>query len=213
MPLIEKAYCLSLDKKLPHISICMEFGPYNINVEQLWVGDGKLFPHGKYFHIDENVNGRKQAYNYAICIHKIVYLAQKEGFKNFLFLEDDATLTAKFSIIFPKLTQELEDIGIVYDMLFLGGNHKNGPHTKISNYIIKPTYSLDLHAVIFSHTIYDIILSINPSTQHTFDGMLAEKQRRGLISVYACHPSIITQKPGFSFNENRIVDRSHNHWI
>jgi hypothetical protein len=212
-------FCLALDERLANkqITIVDELLSFDREaaVQLLLVGNGNLYPGSAYFHIDVDVPGRKQAYNYGLCLRKILSLARENGCGNFLFLEDDAVFTPRFTTLFPLAVEELREFDLQWDMLFIGGNHVNGVVYGVPGckYVIRPTYSLDMHAVAFNASAYDRIIGINPSAQHTMDGIIGEAQKKGELKALAFHPSLITQKPGWSKNENRLVDRSVNHWI
>lgn len=211
--LFEKAVCLTLDKNYDNVTIDKELYQYGVEVERLVVGNdlGDLYV---YFHVDEQVPGRQQAYNYKRCLDKAIRAAKISGISRLLWLEDDAVLTEKFPKIYPKLLNVFNTSLVDFDLFMLGGNHVNGPIQKeVNGHIIRPSYSLDYHAVVFNWTIYDLILSIEPSAARTFDGIVADMQQKGIVKVLACHPSIITQKDGWSDNENRYVSRSINHWL
>jgi len=156
---------------------------------------------------------RHQAYNYYLCIQKIIQQAKEDGLDNIVFFEDDAVLCPTFNNIFPLAIEELcsRPEWYSWDLLFLGGNHNLFGYSKITPHIIRPNYSLDYHAVVFNWKIFDLVLSLQPSGYATFDGKMADMQRKGLLTAYALNPTVITQRAGFSTNENRWVDRSINH--
>lgn len=209
--IFDKIVCLVLDRQLAEVTIHKELAKFGWEVEFFVAGNGITVSPERYNYIDEKVEGRSQAYNYAKCLQSITKEANDKGLQNFLFCEADCLLKENFTTIFPKAIEEINNQNILYDMLFIGGNHVNGRNIKISDHIIKPEYSLDLHCVVFNWTIYDIILNLEPSAYATFDGKLANLQKNKLIDVFAINPSIATQKSGFSYNENRIIDRSVNH--
>lgn len=203
--MFDEAYILTLDRKTDQVTIDKETG---WACQTFLVGSGSL-KDKKYDYIDEQVAGRAQAWNYTKSIHALVKKAQ--GLSSFLMFEDDATITKHWDS-FNKVAAELKSIPN-WDLFYLGGNYVNGLNIKVTDHIIKGTYILDWHAVVINHTAYDIILSINPSTEHTFDGMMGEKMKKGFLNAYGAYPSLITQKPGWSHNEGRFIDRSVNHSI
>ncbi len=203
---------LSLDKRLDNHFIYDDLRTrFTTNPPRRYiVGDGEILPPFDYNHIDIEIEGRKQAYNYTICIHKIL----KSSYKDCIWLiEDDAVLTHRFDSHFKLFVEEFESLNRSFDVLFVGGNHVNGPCEQISTHIIKPRYSLDLHSVIFHRKAFEKLLSIEPSTCRTFDGVVADMQKNGQLEVYAFHPSLLTQRSGVSGNENEVKDRRVNHFI
>lgn len=209
--IFDKIVCLVLDRQLPEVTIHKELAAYGWEVEFFVAGDGITVSPDRYNYIDEKVEGRAQAWNYTKSLHAITTKARDEGWSNFLFCEADSVLTPKFERVWPVALAEINACYLAWDTLHLGSNIRNGINTKISDHIIQSTYTLDLHAVAFNWTMYDIILGIKPSAHATFDGQLADRQKRGMFLSYSIDPSIITQKAGWSHNENRHVDRSINH--
>lgn len=208
--MFDEAFILTLDRKADQVTIHKET---HWACTTFLVGDGQL-KDKKYDYIDEQVAGRKQAWNYTKSIHAIVNTAIKKNLKTFLLFEDDATIAPRYHDLLDIVVGEFE-YGLKYnwDLFYLGSNHVNGINTRVTEHIIKSNYVLDWHAVIINHTAYDIILSVNPSTEHTFDGMVGERMRKGFINAYCASPSLVTQKPGWSHNEGKFIDRSVNHNI
>lgn len=206
--MFDEIFILTLDRKIDQVTIHEETGWHCVN---FLVGDGRLKDR-KYGYIDEVVAGRAQAWNYTKSIHALVRLAKTQNISSFLLFEDDACITKHFHKNFQQVRDEFAVLPN-WDLFYLGGNYMNGVNTKVSPLIIKSNYILDWHSVIINHTAYDTILSINPSTEHTFDGMMGCKMQKGFVNAYGAYPSLITQKSGWSHNENKYVDRSVNHSI
>lgn len=206
--MFDEIFILVLDRKIDQVTIHEETGWHCTN---FLVGDGRLKDR-KYGYIDEVVAGRAQAWNYTKSIHALVRYAQSVNISSFLLFEDDACVTKHFTKNIQQVSEEFAALDN-WDLFYLGSNCMNGINTRITNNIIKSNYILDWHAVIINYTAYDTILSIPPSTEHTFDGLIAERMRKGFLNAYSCWPSLITQKSGWSSNENRFIDRSINHNI
>lgn len=213
----DRIVCLCVDHRVVNneIEIVQQIRDIGGSPQLFIAGDGKLLLEREYSHIDVDVPGRKQAYNYAVCFQKIIKQAKEDGVNTILFLEDDAILTRKFNDIFPVAMQEIAQNNICWSRLCLGGNHVNGNIWKVPNtrYLIKTAYSLDLHASAFQRHSFDTLLGINPSQSHTLDGMIGEWQKNGVLPTYAVHPTIISQLANFSYNEGRLVNRAENYWL
>ncbi len=203
--------CHTLDLRYHQVTIDKELAPLGGELKMFVVGDGRKLPEGMYNRVDVDKWPRRQAYNYAAGLIQILKQERERGTKRLLYLEDDAVLSPRFQEVFVKAWAELDALRHGWDLLYLGGNHGNDTITRLSRHIIRPTYSLDLHGVAMSERAFEVISAIEPSAEHTIDGVIAERQRKGELRVLAITPSIILQKVGWSYNENRNVNRSENH--
>lgn len=205
--------CITLDKRLQadgEPKIIQDLSPYG-KVRKLLVGDGELYDRSSYFYLDVDMKPRRQAYNYGRCLLNVIENAKTAGHRNLLYLEDDARITDKFHYVFPQAWEQAKRFE--WDVLFIGGNHTNANREQVAEYLIKPQYSLDLHAVVFNHTSFDKILAIKPRADETIDGMIGDRQQKGELKVVALTPSVIIQKPNFSYNENRFIDKTANYIV
>lgn len=207
----DRVVCMTYDRRLAagDVTIHQELSRYGGKVDMFLMGDGYLFPAYNYGHFDVDAAPRRQAFNYGSAMLKVLRMAKTDGVHRLLYLEDDAGLTPKFEYVWPKAWAELwqHTQTLNWDLLFLGGNHVNGPVERLTNHLIRPSYTLDFHAVCFSHRAFDKLLDINPSAECTIDGVIAERQKKGLLKVLAVDPTIIIQKPGWSYNENRLDNK------
>lgn len=213
--LFDRVVVMTLDRRFANdeATVLAELRSRQISSQIFLVGDGKLYDSSEYGHIDVDAEPRRQAFNYAVAFQKVIQQARADGVQRLLYLEDDAQLTARFDEILPQAVAELGAAGFPWDMFFLGGNHRNGSVVRLSEHLIQPTYTLDLHAVAFAASAFPHLLDIQPSAHHTIDGVIGAKQRAGLLTALAVHPSIVVQKAGWSYNENKFVDRSANYEV
>ncbi len=210
----DRIVCLCYEKRYDQCTVKEELRKYGGSVKLFLAGKGELVEDLAYDYIDEDAPvARLQAYNYAACVRKIIMDAKRDGISRLLFLEDDAEVTPQFEEVFQQAITQLMGNNVNWDVLFLGANHTNGAFIKVSRNVIQPRYSLDLHAVAFKDTIFDAIIQETADCQSlTLDGKIADLQKNNRFKFYAIHPSIVVQKPGWSFNENRFIDKAKNYW-
>lgn len=217
----DHALCLTHDRRLRQYqqegtqTIVHQLSGRGIVVERFLAGDGSL-PGMTYDWIDQDRPPRSQAFNYASCLLTCLRRMEEAGWRRLLYLEDDALLTPHFDLLFPEVCQEIEALERTpggFDLYYLGGNHGNGYCLQVGDFTIRTSYTLDLHAVIIHRQALPQLLAIEPSSHHTIDGVIAERQRTGRLRVFAAHPCLITQRSGWSFNEGRHDDKSDRHWV
>lgn len=229
--------CIVLDKRYraDEVSILGELSSLGFSPNLYLVGDGSL--QTTYQHIDvdppgigpevEDYKRCRQSYNYGLCVRDIMekHLAS-EGDILWMF-EDDAILNQpKFSMYWEQAWSEVANTDLInwFDVLYVGGNHTCGEMMGLNHirndgtviplkYTYKTSYSLDLHSSIFSRRGCQKILEKQANPRYTFDGIIGQMQLDRQINVLAFHPSLVTQKPGFSYNEFRPVDRASNHYL
>lgn len=199
--MFNKAICLCYDERLKNegCPIKDQFP----DIELFIAGKGNY--DFKYDYIDTfpEEAKRPQAFNYARCLKTIIQRAKDQNVDSLLFLEDDATATDRFMELFPLIQQESQQFA--WEAFFLGGIHVNGSYENWTQYIIRPHYSLDLHAIIFKKSLFDEILAFGECYNHTLDGNIINLQRNHLI--LAANPSIIVQRPCFSYNSFKVEDK------
>lgn len=210
--LFSHAVVMTLDKRLKANDLgnaAASFREAGLPVQEFLVGDGQLFPAGNYDWIDQDASPRRQAFNYASAFRQIINQARIPRWCNaFLYLEDDAELVPGAFEQLPVSLQELISlVGDQWHLLFLGSNCLNGPVEVVSPSLIKPSYVLDLHAVAINWRALPLLASVEPSSHRTIDGVIADMIKDGRLTTYACNPSIIYQKVGWSHNENRMDDK------
>ena len=211
--LFSHAVVMTLDKRLASGELgdaADRFAAAGLPVSRFLVGDGTLFPAGEYGWIDQDAQPRRQAFNYASAFQRILaYAAVPRWCRPFLYLEDDAQLVSDAFEVLPLALKEFE--GVVrrdaWDLLYIGGNHVNGRVERVSEYLMKPEYSLDLHCLGINHTAIGKLRAIQPSAHCTIDGVIADMQQRGELRAYAVNPPVCYQKPGHSYNENRYDNK------
>ena len=204
----EEVYCLTYDKRLARgdVTIFGEMERFGIIPNCFLAGDGKTL-NLKYDYIDQfpPEASRPQAYNYANCFKQIIRRGIDQKLDKMFFLEDDATITGKFEQIFPLAMEEASKLP--WDAIFVGGIHRNNVCWDIDGckHLILPSYSLDLHAIIIKNSIFNNILSYGDCYHHTFDGAFTSLQKTKVI--LAINPSLIIQKPCYSYNSFRWEDK------
>lgn len=191
---------------------------------RILVGDGNLKE--KYFYVDkekpQNWIGNNQTYNYTMCWKSLLHFAKSNKINNFLFLEDDATFVDGFDDKFDSLYKSFKGTVTNWDMLYLGSNqlpedswlgYKGLKTKEIATGILRSARARDMHAVAVNHTMYMPLLALfdekwlpgNPSFDETVCHALHHKH-----FVYAFKPSLVLQKPGFSYNKGAYDDRTHS---
>lgn len=208
----DRIVALVYDKRFKDFTIDLALKEFGMDVETFIAGNGTELPLERYDYIDKKMEGRAQAYNYSECLKKILNKSKMMGHKKVLFLEDDAVINPKYKLSFDvTLEYYLKQLPKEWDMFYLGGNVQNAPSKYISYNIIECNYILDMQATVFNETSFDKILNIDSSNEVTIDGVIAEKQKNGILKAYSCAPVLITQKDNWSYNENKFVSRSRNH--
>lgn len=210
--LFSHAVCMTFDKRMKSGELgdaAESFEVAGVPVRRFLMGDGHLFPAGDYDWIDQDMQPRRQAWNYASAFQRVLaHAAIPRWCRPFLYMEDDAQLVPGAMEELPKVLQELtETVCGDYDLFFLGGNFLNGRVDRVSPRIIRPWYALDLHAVLINYRSFGLLRTIEPSAHRTIDGVIADMIKDGRLVAYAANPPLVYQRVGFSWNEGRIDDK------
>jgi len=229
--------CIVLDKRYRNdeVGILGELSKCGFNPNLYLVGDGSLQTNYQHIDVDppgigpevEDYKRCRQSYNYGMCVRDIMTRHLETEADILWMFEDDAVLNQpKFSLYWEQAWPEVARTDLIdwFDVLYVGGNHTCGIMEAITiqrpdgvadrlKYTYRTSYSLDLHSSIFSRKGCQKILEKQANPRYTFDGIIGQMQLDGLLNVLAFHPSLVTQKPGFSYNEFREVDRASNHYL
>ncbi len=221
-----KTYIFSLDKRGEQGRELAKLAKsYGANVEVLVVGDGEIRKPKSYWRIDTekpaNWTGNRQTWNYTQCWFQLLEQVQSLHLRNFLLLEDDAQFVEGFAEKLDKsLTTFTKEVRH-WDMLYLGSNqikedslfgYKGLKTRKVADGILRSARARDMHAVACNSTMYFPLSALakmdwlpqNPSFDETVaHGMHHQYQ------VFAFQPSLVKQKPGFSYNRGALDDRTH----
>lgn len=176
--MIDKAICLFIDKRKRFCPFMIEqFQELGIPLQIFMAGDGKILPIEEYDHIDiEDIpnswsygsgNVRKNNYNIYLCHQKMLQIAKKEKLNNVLFLEDDAIILKRFSLIINDILNYLDTI--YWESCYLG-HHKQEMLEEEQQYqkdgivrILPKTNNIGgFHGALLNHTSFDKLLEIPP---------------------------------------------------
>jgi len=214
--MFDKSVCMLFDKRFFNVTIHNELDFLDMNF--FICGDGKQLPWDWYNYIDLKDVERPQAVNYANCLKAVLANAKASKLKNLFFCEDDAEVNRErypnYKGALELIWEEFQRLEVEWDMLYLGGNIQCATQVeavKISDRfgIAKANYILDMHATVFNESSFDKILKI-ASCSATIDGLIADRHKDE-IKAYTVYPVLITQKDGFSYNENCFKSRKANH--
>ena len=233
---INKAYCLCLDKREEHwLNLQEQCESKGIEFCRFLVGGGELFPEEKYDHVDISlrrgvgwiyggnsgdtpemmISKKTHHYNAFLSHKKMAKKALNDGYKNVLFLEDDAYFTDRFD----EVVLQLEDYiaALDYDMLFLGwwmgteGDHANESLEKIwrekkqAGVGKAGIHTSGFHGVILRERILELIANeLEPI--EPVDAQL-NKRFNDKIQSYCVAPKIIHDKGIFSYCEQTTIKR------
>ena len=236
----DKAYCLCLDKREEHwLNLQEQCESKGIKFCRFLVGGGELFPEEEYDHVDISVpeqlrnpsgwiyGGNPQLdtlemmiskkthhYNAFLSHKKMAKKALNDGYKNVLFLEDDAYFTDRFD----EVVLQLEDYiaALDYDMLFLGwwmGTEEDDFNESLEKIwreknqagVGKAVNTSGFHGVILRERILELIANeLEPI--EPVDAQL-NKRFNDKIQSYCVAPKIIHDKGIFSYCEQTTIKR------
>ena len=148
--------------------------------------------------------------------YRVIQLAKKRNYKNFLVLEDDFSInTDNFEEILVNSINELErlntktdekDNSKIWDMLYLGGNNLIKPHNIGNLKLIHRGIKVNTtHAYAMSSSIYDKCLErMNICGTEIDDFYKREIQNH--YNVFVIYPSLIKQRKSMSNIFNHVMD-------
>jgi|TARA_R110001606_G_scaffold343773_1_gene492361 GR25 family glycosyltransferase involved in LPS biosynthesis len=94
--------------------------------------------------------------------YNIIKQAKENKYKSILIFEDDVEFIRvdEFEATISNALLQLQNLGIDYDMFYLGGNVKGTQNKKVSNNLVELNNVKTTHAYIVTEKMYDIILNI-----------------------------------------------------
>lgn len=124
--------------------------------------------------------------------------------KNILIFEDDATFL--FSDIKWRMANILKQLKEDYHCLYLGCNLAFEPK-KVSPNLLKVNAAYSTHAIAYGcdaiKMIADLLINSNP--EEPYDSFLVNNIQ-SLDKCYCVYPMLVSQKPGYSDIEKRVVN-------
>lgn len=222
-----KTVCLVLDKRYQYFKdyIQPEFKRrLNLDVVPFLGGDGKLVEEIPYDMVDTNElppklqystdypswHQRPAAYNAWKCHHQIFHNAVVDGEDHLFLLEDDVVIADNFE----ETASDIEQLKCEFaaDLLYLGSYNatRNGQKLYQSMFGSSPFLLPNLsecggfHAIILSRKALKRLILLPPCSP--FD-TLASRYLHGFLKCIALYPSIISQRSGHSFVEDRYLNK------
>lgn len=197
----EKIYCINLARRQDRKSRCEEiFRHFNLNVTFVDAVDG---------HSLKNI-GRLKAGAAGCCMsHRKIYedILNNSNINKALILEDDVEFDPELHHKFNKFYLEVPHD---WNMLYLGGNHRNKPIAKVSKHVhrLKKTYTTHCYAVkrdalnMLLHRFSENVIFTMPADLH-----LAYLQKH--MPCYGFSPHLAWQRADHSDIENQFKDYKH----
>lgn len=180
------------------------------------VGQGLLCPPETYGHINVEPparsgypawTNRPNSYNAFLSFRKIIEKAQADQLPSLLILEDDAYFVEspeeRPRDVFVRAYDDMVKEDPQWEFLYLGANHTFSRTTSISRNLLRLSGSGCWHAVLLSERAYQLVLDL--PLEGPIDGEVAKKLHPRNHS-YACWPSIVWTRAGYSHCEGREVD-------
>jgi hypothetical protein len=207
LDIFDRVQCLAVDYRYHELSELREwFADRDIELDIFLTGKGEVLPSYFYKRIDDPfplTNSQRCYIN-----HKAMIRAAKEaGLKNILLLEDDVVFLDGFDDLFDAAMDDLHELGLNWDLLYLGSNHTWAKTEVVSSRLLRlhgGTYCC--HAMAVNHTLFDTILEL-PMQPGPMDWHLAHQiQPDPRFKCYALWPNLAIQKPGFSTLNNCDMD-------
>lgn len=132
---------------------------------------------------------------------KIIQEAKRDNLDSILILEDDVVFTDKFI----SLEESLIHVPDNWDMIYFGGNHRNGYTPKtINDKVVKVNKTMGLHCIAIKNTMFDVILAMITQRKKSIDVYYSELHE--LFNVFCFFPSIALQDIGYSDIQDKFVN-------
>ena len=145
---------------------------------------------------------RKAAQNGCKESHlQILKDAKKNGHRNIMVFEDDATFSKTFT---TDLDSFLAKVPSDWDMIYLGGNYWGKEH--LTDNVFQVT-ALALHGYIIQQSLYDYIIDKVSLIDLPIDVLYRDYVHMNpKYKTYGCYPQIVGQAAGYSDIEQYDVD-------
>lgn len=190
-------YCINLDRRLDRWKeVRQEFKKHGIeNVERFSAVDGvKVDREGYSPYMKPGDIG-------SLLTHINLFKdAQKNGYKNFLMLEDDVEFVENLQ---EEFSAGIKDVPEHWDILYLGGNHARGWPITITNRISIAVATLSTHAVSFKDSCYEQFLQLLNKNEPN-DVTYCNNQR--MFNSFVFLPPLAWQRPSWSDVNNVYTD-------
>jgi len=185
MNIPDKIYCINLDRRPDRWHFAAkEFDKHRLNVERFPAIDANDF---KATYPSDNANNGCTLSHYFI-----VERAKLLGLDAVMIFEDDVCLHHDF---IPMLLNCMSDLPENWDMLYLGGSHREKP-TPVTDSIYRVSKTLTTHAYIIRNTIYDLVIDNFKNLNEPVDCLYAAWQKE--YNFYITNPPLAWQRGGFS---------------
>jgi GR25 family glycosyltransferase involved in LPS biosynthesis len=185
-----------------------QFKSRGAKIERFIVGKGKVLPASAYDQIDPPdlppnhtwVGFTKNAYYCYMAHRAILERAKSDNLKNLLMVEDDCLFAEDFDQVLKRASQQLDHLGLKWDMFYFGSNHTWGKTQEVSPNILRllgGSYCWHCVAINQAHNdMFSHLLSL--PGQGAFD-WLTSRYTQPNFQCYAIWPNIALQKPGMSY--------------
>jgi len=143
--------------------------------------------------------------------YECIKLAKERNYKNILVLEDDVSFTAEALNVLNETFNQLEKLGLQFEMLYLGANLRGEDNRLIDSNLALIAAAKTTHAYIINSSVYDIILDTyancqwnasidwhytNPNRLNIDIFYMRMIQSRG--NTYGVYPSVAEQRSSYS---------------
>lgn len=194
--IVSKAYCVNLYYRTDRWTrVCEQFANHGLNVERFNAIDGR--------EIKRPYSIRPGNAGCNLSHFLIIETAHMMGLEAIMVFEDDAVLAENFV---ERMNKCLADLPKNWDMLMLGGTHKEMP-TPVTDNIWKVNKAFTTHGYIMRSTVYEIYLDRLKAMDMPLDEMQTEIQK--ICNVYVTNPPMAWQEAGFSDIEGRDMNYTH----
>jgi hypothetical protein len=212
---IERAVCLTLDKRIDDgNSVVAVAAQHNIDVELFIAGDGSSDLPYRHIDIQERPPmynktlcypswiSRYNAYNAWLCHNKILKMARQDGVSNILMLEDDVIFEEDFAELLAKVEPFFNSNA--WDMIYFGWYSNNHLHDIGEEHIYRMMGGGGFHGVLLNKHMIEELCEHPPVGPYDYiTGVFYHKH----ILAYAIYPCIISQKSGYSYVEDGILEK------
>lgn len=190
---IDKIYCVNLDRRPDRWKkVSREFEKAGLSVERFSAIDSKDFK--------KEYPTKSSACGCALSHYFIIERAKLLGLKGIMVFEDDAELIDQF---IPTLEICMRDLPESWDMLYMGGSHKEPP-VKVTDKIYEVYKTLTTHAYIMRSTMFDRAIDLIRNIEQPVDGVFADMQKE--FNVFITNPPVAWQVEGYSDIEGRNMN-------
>lgn len=190
---VDKIYCLNLDSRPDRWQQSQqEFQKHDLTVDRVSAINGHK--------LNINLPGVKPGAMGCSLSHQLaIRMARQNRYNSVMILEDDVEFAENLQQQFADYVLQ---IPANWDIIYLGGNHQNPPEPLTAN-VSRIKFSYAAHAVVFRHTVYDMLLEFSSNLQVAVDVAFAHAQYRSNAFVFT--PHLAWQRDSFSDIEQTDV--------